>query len=45
MAHNVTKKEVFEKETDKGNFYFVKKRHKFRLKVTDELVNYAKDCN
>ena len=24
MAHNVTKKEVFEKETDKGNFYFVK---------------------
>tara|TARA_Y200000002_G_scaffold378617_1_gene386349 strand:+ start:1505 stop:2392 length:888 start_codon:yes stop_codon:yes gene_type:complete len=27
------------------NFYFVKKRHKFRLKVTDELVNYAKDCN
>ena len=27
------------------NFYFVKKRHKFRLKVTDELVNYAKGCN
>ena len=27
------------------NFYFVKKRHKFRLKVTEELVNYAKDCN
>ena len=24
------------------NFYFVKKRHKFRLKVTDELINYAK---
>tara|TARA_Y100000741_G_scaffold86079_1_gene63564 strand:+ start:142 stop:1227 length:1086 start_codon:yes stop_codon:yes gene_type:complete len=24
MAHNATKKEVFEKETDKGNFYFVK---------------------
>ena len=27
------------------NFYFVKKRHKFRLKVTDELINYAKSCN
>ena len=27
------------------NFYFVKKRHKFRLKVTDELINYAKGCN
>lgn len=27
------------------NFYFVKKRHKFRLKVTDELVSYAKSCN
>ncbi len=27
------------------NFYFVKKRHKFRLKVTDELINYAKDLN
>ena len=24
MANNATKKEVFEKETDKGNFYFVK---------------------
>ena len=24
------------------NFYFVKKRHKFRLKVTDELINYEK---
>ena len=24
MAHNATKKEVLEKETDKGNFYFVK---------------------
>ena len=24
MAHNVSKKDVFEKETDKGNFYFVK---------------------
>ena len=24
------------------NFYFVKKRHKIRLKVTDELINYAK---
>ncbi|MBT7542602.1 MAG: LysR family transcriptional regulator [Gammaproteobacteria bacterium] len=27
------------------NFYFVKKRHKFRLKVTEELINYAKSCN
>ncbi len=27
------------------NFYFVKKRHKFRLKVTDELINYAKGSN
>ena len=24
MAHNVSKKDVFEKETNKGNFYFVK---------------------
>jgi DNA-binding transcriptional LysR family regulator len=27
------------------NFYFVKKRHKFKLKVTDELISYAKSCN
>ena len=27
------------------NFYFVKKRHKFRLKVTEELISYAKSCN
>ena len=27
------------------NFYFVKKRHKFRLKVTDELIDYARGCN
>ncbi len=27
------------------NFYFVKKRHKFKLKIIGELIKYAKECN
>ncbi len=37
MAHNVNKKDVFEKETDKGKFYFIKTKAQ-EISVKDVLI-------